>query len=224
MGCVPAPVISVPAALVGLVVENLVLQHFAMTHHRGTEDAEGPSIRRSSDILSAAIEVHRQLGPGLLESAYTAALQIEFFDRGVLHECEVPIHGTYLGRPLGVVYRADILVEEKVLIEVKSARALEPVRAAVQRTVGFVSTGSGSPSTGPEAGADSVVATAVVEGTGPAVVARPGGDVTAAVVAGVDAVVCWVGMVLACSGGDEQPARPATMISAARHVCRIAGA
>ena len=84
----------------------------------------------ASHIVDAAVRIHKALGPGLLESAYVAALQIEFTDRRVRHECEIPIQGSYLGRPLGVVYRADVLVEGQVLIEVKSVRVLEPIHVA----------------------------------------------------------------------------------------------
>jgi GxxExxY protein len=62
-----------------------------MTHHRGTEDAEGPSARRSSNILGAAIEVHRRLGPGLLESVYEACLCRELLFRRIPIERQVPL-------------------------------------------------------------------------------------------------------------------------------------
>jgi GxxExxY protein len=84
----------------------------------------------ASHVVDAAVRIHKALGPGLLESAYMAALQIELVGRGLRHEREVAIHGSYLGRPLGVVYRADILVEERVLVEVKAVQSIEPVHLA----------------------------------------------------------------------------------------------
>ncbi len=84
----------------------------------------------AAQIVDAAVAIHKALGPGLLESAYVAALQIEFSARGIGWESEVPIVAFYLGKPLGVVYRADLLIDNRVLIEVKSVAGLEPVHTA----------------------------------------------------------------------------------------------
>ena len=84
----------------------------------------------AAQIVDASIAVHRALGAGLLESAYVAALGIELSDRGLQFAQEVPIHASYRNRPLGIVYRADLIVEGRVLIEAKSMRQIEDIHLA----------------------------------------------------------------------------------------------
>ena len=84
----------------------------------------------AAQIVDAAVSIHKYLGPGLLESAYAAALQIEFDERGMICEREVPILARYHDRPLGVVYRADLLVESRVLVEVKAVLGPKPLHVA----------------------------------------------------------------------------------------------
>ncbi len=75
----------------------------------------------TEQIIGAAIEVHRHLGPGLLESTYRAALAHEFNLRGLAFrkEVELPVH--YKGVKLGdEKYRIDFIVEEKVIVEAKA--------------------------------------------------------------------------------------------------------
>ncbi len=72
-------------------------------------------------IWSAALEVHRNLGPGLLESAYKVALMKELTERNLGFRVEVPIPMLYKGERLDCGYRADFLVEGKILIELKAA-------------------------------------------------------------------------------------------------------
>ena len=84
----------------------------------------------AGQVVDAAIAIHKVLGPGLLESAYVAALEIECAERGLAFEREVPILARYHGKPLGVAYRADLVVESVVLIEVKSVSALGPEHVA----------------------------------------------------------------------------------------------
>ena len=74
----------------------------------------------SHEIIGAALEVQRALGTGLLESAYSAAFAIELGEREIGFAQEVPITGIYKGRPLGVAYRADFVVENSVIVEVKA--------------------------------------------------------------------------------------------------------
>ena len=71
-------------------------------------------------IIGAAIEVHRHFGPGLLESAYAESLYWEMCDQGLMTERErlVPLH--YKSHPLSAVYRADLIVQSLVLVEVKA--------------------------------------------------------------------------------------------------------
>jgi GxxExxY protein len=80
-------------------------------------------------IIACAIEVHRALGPGLLESAYVAALCIEFDHRGMQFRREVRVPLQYRGVDLGE-YHVDLIVDSKVVVEVKSVLRLEPVFSA----------------------------------------------------------------------------------------------
>ena len=83
----------------------------------------------TESIIGAAIEVHRILGPGLLEAIYEKALCYEFEMRGIDHERQVSIDVIYKGQNLGGQI-VDILVEKKVIIELKSLRALPAVATA----------------------------------------------------------------------------------------------
>jgi GxxExxY protein len=76
------------------------------------------------------VEVQRVLGVGLLESAYSAALGIELAERGLKFDREVPIWGKYKGRDLGVVYRADFVVENTVIVELKAMDGVTEVHRA----------------------------------------------------------------------------------------------
>lgn len=71
-------------------------------------------------IVDAALKIHKTLGPGLLESVYMKALAIELRKRGLRVEVEVPIHADWEGEDLGVAFRADMIVEDLVLIEGKA--------------------------------------------------------------------------------------------------------
>ena len=71
-------------------------------------------------ILDAAITVHRELGPGLLESAYQLAFKRELELRGLKVRAKVPVELIYKDIPLGKAYEIDLLVEEEVIIENKS--------------------------------------------------------------------------------------------------------
>jgi GxxExxY protein len=81
-------------------------------------------------VIGAAIEVHRMLGPGLLESAYHECLVHELGLRGLPYESEVPITLDYKGVVVGAAYRADLLVAGKLLVELKTVDRLLPVHKA----------------------------------------------------------------------------------------------
>ena len=81
-------------------------------------------------ILDACITVHRVLGPGLLESTYVIALLREFQIRGIIVRVQVPIEMEYKGALLGKVYVMDILVEEEIILEIKSVDAVQPIYKA----------------------------------------------------------------------------------------------
>ena len=78
-------------------------------------------------ILDACITVHRELGPGLLVSAYTIALVTELRLREIHLRVQVPIEMEYKGALLGKVYVIDVLVEEEIILEIKSVDRIEPI-------------------------------------------------------------------------------------------------
>ena len=82
------------------------------------------------EIIGAAIEVHRALGPGLLESAYQACLCRELLLRGIDFQTELPLPVEYKGVRLDCGYRIDILVAGLVVVELKTVEALAPVHDA----------------------------------------------------------------------------------------------
>ena len=81
-------------------------------------------------IIGAAIEVHKALGPGLLESVYEACLCRELGLRGLRFEKQIDIPAEYKGVKLDCAYRLDLLVEGKVIVEVKSVETLLPIHEA----------------------------------------------------------------------------------------------
>lgn len=81
----------------------------------------------SSQVIGAAIEVHRHLGPGLLENAYQAAMECELTLRGIPYETQKEIPVFYKGHPLGLNYRMDLLVDGLVAVELKAVQKFEPV-------------------------------------------------------------------------------------------------
>jgi GxxExxY protein len=88
---------------------------------------EMPDINKLTEkIIGCAIEVHRQLGPGLLESTYEAALAIELENDGLLFERQVIFPVIYKGRKIGE-YRLDLLVEKAVVVEIKSVERFDRV-------------------------------------------------------------------------------------------------
>jgi len=84
----------------------------------------------TESIIGAAIEVHRALGPGLLESAYEACLTFELVHRGLKVEPQKPLPVVYQEVKLDCGYRLDLLVEEAVIVEVKAVDRLAPIHQA----------------------------------------------------------------------------------------------
>ena len=84
----------------------------------------------SSKIIGAAIEVHKTLGPGLLESAYEECLCYEFCLRGLSNERQKPLPVTYKGKELDCGYRLDIVVENTIILELKACERIEPIHHA----------------------------------------------------------------------------------------------
>ncbi len=81
-------------------------------------------------IIGGAIEVHRALGPGLLESVYEECLAMELKLRGMRFERQRPVSLEYKGHRLGVDLRIDLLVEDAVIVELKAVEKLLPVHDA----------------------------------------------------------------------------------------------
>src|SRR5688572_22514925 len=84
----------------------------------------------SGRVLGCAMEVHRHLGPGLLESVYRQCLGREITRSGLSAEAEVPIPVAYKGETLDCGFRADLVVEGKLLVELKAVERLLPIHEA----------------------------------------------------------------------------------------------
>jgi len=81
----------------------------------------------TGNIVDAALAIHRKLGPGLLESVYLAILEHELQKRGLHVKREVPIPIVWEDIRLDIGFRADLIVEDKVIVELKSVEKLAPV-------------------------------------------------------------------------------------------------
>ena len=88
----------------------------------------------SGNIIDCSFKVHTTLGPGLLESVYQAALAYELRRRGLKVITELPIPVIYEEVKLELGFRADLLVENKVIVETKSIEALAPIHGKVLLT------------------------------------------------------------------------------------------
>lgn len=84
----------------------------------------------TQEIIGAAIEVHKALGPGLLESAYRACLAFELDDRGLKYKQEQTLPLMYKGRTAYIGFRLDFLIEDAVVLELKSLASILPVHEA----------------------------------------------------------------------------------------------
>ncbi|MDL2305177.1 GxxExxY protein [Bacteroides sp. OttesenSCG-928-D19] len=82
---------------------------------------------RTQKIISAAIEVHKELGPGLLESVYESCLECELLNRGlhVKRQMELPL--IYKGEYMGESFRLDLLVDESIIVELKSVECIRDI-------------------------------------------------------------------------------------------------
>lgn len=84
----------------------------------------------ASATVDAGFQVHRQLGPGLLENVYERCLAIELQGRGLSVECQVEVPVFYNGQAVGIGYRTDIRVNSRLIIEIKSVQEILPVHQA----------------------------------------------------------------------------------------------
>ena len=87
-------------------------------------------MRLSGTVIGLAIEVHRHLGPGRLESAYEACLCCELAEHGIPFARQVPVPLVYKSKRLDCGYRLDLLVGESLVVEVKSVALLTPMDTA----------------------------------------------------------------------------------------------
>jgi GxxExxY protein len=95
--------------------------------HREDENTKDP---RTAPIIGAAIEVHRCLGPGLLESAYEECLCHELYLRGLSFERQVALPVSFKGLRLDCGYKIDLIVQQEVVLELKAIEKLLPVHEA----------------------------------------------------------------------------------------------
>ena len=84
----------------------------------------------TDQIIGAAVRVHRELGPGLLESAYEACVSFELVEQGLSFERQKGLPIVYRGRKLDCGYRIDLLVEGLVVVEIKAVERVERVHRA----------------------------------------------------------------------------------------------
>jgi GxxExxY protein len=101
-------------------------------NRQGAKDAKEPAqevddVARA--VIGAAIEVHRHLGPGFLESVYEEALAVELTLRGIGYERQVPIWIAYKGQKIGES-RLDLVVEDELVVEIKAVDSFVPVHTA----------------------------------------------------------------------------------------------
>ncbi|MBE8965578.1 GxxExxY protein [Nostocales cyanobacterium LEGE 12452] len=104
------------------------------TNRRGAENAEGRELgeemnRLTGEVIGAAIEVHKVLGPGFLEEVYKEALIIEFFRCGIPHLVEKSVTVNYKGHEVGKG-RLDFLVANCLIVELKAVQNLAPIHEA----------------------------------------------------------------------------------------------
>ena len=115
--CLSAFVVKKIKQLCALVVKKLSMKEKEYNH-------------LSKQILDSAITVHKEMGPGLLESVYEYCLIAELRSRGIKAEGQVYLPLVYKGEDLNKDFRMDILVEGEIIIEVKATEVLHPVHEA----------------------------------------------------------------------------------------------
>jgi GxxExxY protein len=84
----------------------------------------------ATEVVDAIFAVHREIGPGLLESVYEECLAVELTSRSLNFQRQAAVPVAYRGRQIEVAFRADLIVEDLLLIELKAVEALSPVHKA----------------------------------------------------------------------------------------------
>lgn len=87
----------------------------------------------TGEIIGAAIEVHKELGPGFVESVYENALVLELKKRGIAHEQQLEVPIRYHGTPVGT-HVLDLFVADRIVVELKSIKNLEDIHFAIVRS------------------------------------------------------------------------------------------
>ena len=106
-------------------------------HGAGTKAESEESARRdplTHAIIGGAIEVHKALGPGLLESAYEECLAVELADRGLHVRRQVDVPLVFKGRRMPIAFRMDMLVNDEVILELKAIEAVLPAHEVTLMT------------------------------------------------------------------------------------------
>src|SRR5690242_4277509 len=88
----------------------------------------------SSRVIGLAIDVHRHLGPGLLESAYEECLCFELAQAGIAYRRQVPLPIVYKNIHLDCGYRMDVVVDDEIIIEIKAIERVQPIHEAQMLT------------------------------------------------------------------------------------------
>lgn len=106
----------------GLIFHRCIIYFYLMTNDERNHFG--------AQILDASIAVHRELGPGLLESAYELALMQELRKKGLGVRRQVPVPLSYKGINLGKGYEIDLLVEDEIIVEIKAVLDMHPIYTA----------------------------------------------------------------------------------------------
>jgi GxxExxY protein len=85
-------------------------------------------------VIGCAIAVHRAIGPGLFESVYEKCVGLEFEANDIRYACQVPLVLTYRGHSLPSVYRVDFIVDERLLVELKTVERFLPIHRSQMLT------------------------------------------------------------------------------------------
>lgn len=122
-----------PPKIICVISENLgalcvIFFHYLVLYNQNVQTMTENEI--SYKIIGAAIEIHKNIGPGLLESAYENALAFDLIEMGFDVKQQVPMPFIYKDIQLEVGYRIDLTVSNKVLIEIKSVENMAPVHFA----------------------------------------------------------------------------------------------
>ena len=108
-------------------------------NHEGHEEREVKFDRLSNKVIECAINVHRTLGAGLLESTYEQCLAYELNQKGIAFTLQHPLPVKYKGIKLDCGYRVDVYIENKLIVELKSCEKVLPIHEALASYVYEVS-------------------------------------------------------------------------------------